>query len=182
MAIRLDGILNTVAGATTSSYIRIEYIKYMPYAGLVEYNPILFKNDLEAEISRIRYFGDELPSSMLPVPHISMSFESGSFESDFELQDIYTLPLSGALQEITVDHYGTALLSASIEVTDFDDDGNEVVKQEMVKWQDFSIVSQSTEQKHPLDLARSGSILAQCYQHLSSTLAEQVPSGSIIEI
>ena len=44
MAIRLDGILNTVAGAITSSYIRIEYIKYMPYAGLVEYNPILFKN------------------------------------------------------------------------------------------------------------------------------------------
>ena len=53
MAITLDGTLSTLAGATTSSYIRIEYIKYMPYAGLVEYNPMLFKNETEADISRI---------------------------------------------------------------------------------------------------------------------------------
>jgi len=182
MAITLDGTLSTLAGATTSSYIRIEYIKYMPYAGLVEYNPMLFKNETEADISRIRYFGDDLPTSMLPIPHTSMSFEPGSFSSDFELNDIMVLPLSGALQNVSVDHYGIALQSASIEVTDFDDDGNEIVTQEIMKWQEFSVISQSIEERHPLDLSRSGSILSQCYEHLKNSIAEQIPSGSILEI
>ena len=73
MAIRLEGTLNTVAGATTGSYIRLEYVKYMPWVGSIEYTPMCFKNELEADMSRIRYFGDELPAATFPIPHMSMN-------------------------------------------------------------------------------------------------------------
>ena len=38
MAIRLQGQLSTVSGETTGSYLRIEYVKFMPWVGEVEYN------------------------------------------------------------------------------------------------------------------------------------------------
>ena len=182
MAIRLKGTLDTVAGATTGSYIRIEYVKYMPWQGTVEYNPICFKNELEANMSRIRYFGDELPSATYPVPNISMSLSSGSFTTDVNIENIITFPLTGSLQDVNIDHYGTATMSASIEVSDFDEDGNEVTTEEEIYWQEYSIVSQSIEQKHPIELSRTGSILSQCYQHLKSTLAEQIPAENIQDV
>ena len=182
MAIRLEGILNTVAGATTGSYIRIEYVKYMPWVGTIEYTPMCFKNELEADMSRIRYFGDELPAATFPIPHMSMSLESGSFTGDLEIEYTMTLPLTGALQDVNIKHYGTAINSASVDVTDFDDDGNEVTTQQIMTWEEFGIVSESIEQKHPIDLSRSGSLLSQCYAHLKETLAEQIPAESILDV
>jgi len=182
MAITLDGTLNTYAGATTGSYIRIDFVKVMPWIGQIEYNPMIFKNTLEADMSRIKYYGDELPTSTFPIPTISMSFESGSFSEDFELADLQTFPITGALTEVVVDHYGTALMSSSIEVTDFDDDGNEVTTSEILKWTEYSIVSQSTENKYPIDLSKTSSIIEQCYVHLRGVIAEQIPSQSILDI
>lgn len=182
MAIRLEGTLNTVAGATTGSYIRIEYVKYMPWVGSIEYTPMCFKNELEADMSRIRYFGDELPSATYPIPHMSMSLESGSFTGDLELEYTMTFPTTGALQDVNVNHYGTSIHSASVDVTDYDDDGNEIVTQETMVWEELGIISQSIEQKNPIDLSRTGSLLSQCYDHLKSTLAEQIPSSSILDV
>lgn len=182
MAIRLEGILNTVAGATTGSYIRIEYVKYMPWVGTIEYTPMCFKNELEADMSRIRYFGDELPAATFPIPHMSMSLESGSFTGDLDIEYTMTLPLTGALQDVNIKHYGTTINSSSVDVTDFDEDGNEVTTQEIMTWEEFGIVSESIEQKHPIDLSRSGSLLSQCYTHLKETLAEQIPAENILDV
>ena len=126
MAIRLKGTLNTVAGATSESYLRVEFVKLMPWLGKVEYNPILFKNELEAGMSKVRYYGDPPPTSSLPVPIMSMSLESGSLDTEVSWDDIQEFPVTGALQEVTVNHYSTTVKSASIEVTDFEENGNEV--------------------------------------------------------
>jgi hypothetical protein len=182
MAIRLKGTLDTVAGATTGSYIRIEYVKYMPWIGAVEYNPICFKNELEADMSRIRYFGDELPSATYPIPNVSMSLSSGSFTADVNIENIITLPLTSSLQDVNISHYGTAIMSASIEVSDFDENGDEIITEEVIQWQEHSIISQSVEEKYPIDLSRTGSILSQCYQHLKDTLAEQIPAENILDV
>lgn len=182
MAIQLKGTLNTVAGPTSESYLRIEFVKFMPWLGKIEYNPVLFKNAAEADMSRIQYFEDTPPSSTFIVPFLSMSLDSGSFSGPLELQDLQHIPLTGALQEVTINHYTQSVVTQSVEVTDFDDDGNEVTTVETVKWPVQVVYSQSIEEKHPLDFSRTGSILEQCYEHFKGVLAEQIPAENILDI
>ena len=182
MAISLKGTLNTVAGPTSESYLRIEFVKFMPWVGKIEYNPILFKNAGEAAMSRIRYYEDEPPTSTFVVPPISMSLQSGSFSGSVEFEDLQHIPLTGALQEITINHYTQSIVTQSVEVTDFDDDGNEITTTEIVNWPVQVVYSQSIEEKHPIDLSRSGSILEQCYTHFKDILAEQVPAENILDV
>ena len=182
MAISLKGTLNTVAGPTSESYFRIDFVKFMPWVGKIEYNPMLFKNKEEAQMSRIQYYEDTPPSSTFVVPFMSMSLHSGSFSGSLELTSLEYIPLTGSLQDVTINHYTQSTVTQSVEVTDFDDDGNEVTTTETVYWPIQEVYSQSIEEKHPIDLSRSGSILSQCYEHYKGILAEQVPVESILDV
>ena len=73
MAIRLKGTLNTLTGVTEESYIRIEYAQYRPFDGTIAYNPVLYKNTLSADMSKIQYYGQELPQEKFLSPAVSMS-------------------------------------------------------------------------------------------------------------
>jgi len=181
MAIQLKGTLNTVAGPTSESYLRIEFVKFKPWMGEIEYNPILFRNPQEAEMSRIQYYEDDTPFGTYIVPFLSMSLESGSYSGSLQLDDLITLPLTGALQDITINHYTQSVVTKSVEVTDFDEDGNEVTTTETIKWRAQTVYSQSIEQKHPIELDRSGSLLEQCYSHYKGILAEQIPAENILD-
>lgn len=182
MAIRLQGQLSTVSGETTGSYLRIEYVKFMPWVGEVEYNPMLFRNEVESGWSRRQFYEDPLPTSSLLVPLISMSLNYENNDYDVEIDEIIKFPITGALEEVTVDHYAETLHSASVIVTDFDENGNEVTSSDFTYWNQYSIYSQSIQEKTPIELGRTGSILEQCYTHLKGYLAEQVPSGSILDV
>tara|TARA_R100001509_G_scaffold127263_1_gene80658 strand:+ start:419 stop:985 length:567 start_codon:yes stop_codon:yes gene_type:complete len=188
MAIQLKGTLNTVFGATSESYLRIEYVKFKPWEGTIEYNPILYKTPLDAEMSRIQFYGDIPPERTFPCPFISMSFvsgsaeESGSIDTEITFDDIIQIPLSGALQEVTVNHYSNIVHSMSVEVTDFDEDGNEIITEDLMYWNEYGIGSQSLETRNPVDLSRTGSLLEQCYDHFKVILAEQIPAENILDI
>ena len=182
MAIRLKGTLSTLTGATEESYIRIEYAQYRPFDGTIAYNPILYKNTLSADMSKIQYYGQELPQEKFLSPSVSMSLESGSLEADVAFDDIIILPLSGAAQEITINHYANTLHSMSVEITDFDEDGNEVITNDFTYWNEYGIASQSLETRNPIDLSRTGSLLEQCYDHFKGILTEQIPAENILDI
>tara|TARA_R100001509_G_C4792753_1_gene190346 strand:+ start:199 stop:765 length:567 start_codon:yes stop_codon:yes gene_type:complete len=188
MAIQLKGTLNTVFGATSESYLRIEFVKYKPFEGSIEYNPVLYKNPLDAKMSRIQFYGDTLPASTFPCPFVSMSYVSGSSEesegTDIELKidNCIEIPLSGALQEVTINHYSNVIHSMSVEVTDFDDNGEEIITEEQILWNEYGIGSQSLEMRNPVDLSRTGSLLEQCYDHFKVVLAEQIPAENILDI
>jgi|TARA_R110000796_G_scaffold196217_1_gene312710 hypothetical protein len=181
MAVQIQGTLNTVKGPTTSSYFRIEHFKVKPWVGEVEYNPMLFNSAEDAGMSRIQFYGDELPNILL-TPLLELSLVSGSENLEFELPELITFPLTGALEDVTINHYTQSLTSQSVEVTDYDEDGNETVTTETQYWHDQVIYSQSIEEKNPIDLAGLGDIYNKCYTHFKSIIAENLPSANILDI
>ena len=70
----------------------------------------------------------------------------------------------------------------SVEITDFDEDGNEVVTNDFTYWNEYGIASQSLETRNPIELSRTGSLLEQCYDHFKGILKEQVPVENILDI
>ena len=142
---------------------------------------MLFNSAEDAGMSRIQYYGDELPN-ILVTPLMELSFVSGSENIDFDIPDLITFPLTGALQDVTVNHYTQSLTSQSVEVTDYDEDGNEITTMENQYWQDQVIYSQSIQEKHPIDLSGLGDIYERCYTHFKSVLAENIPAVNILDI
>ena len=182
MAIRLKGILNTVAGATSESYLRIEFVKLMPWVGVVEYNPVLFRSQEEADAARIQYYGDELPQGFVVVPPIDLTLQSGSLDVSVSWDDLVSYPITGALQDVTINHYTESIVTQSIEATDFDEDGNEVTTTREVYWPEQTVYSQSIEQKNPIDLSRTTNIMEDCYEHFKGILATQIPAENILDL
>lgn len=181
MALSLVGSLETVTGSTTGSYIRVEYVKIKPWEGIIEYNPMLYRSKLDAEMSKIRYYGDTLPVSTFPIPLISMSLENNNKDQRIYFSDLMYLELTGSLQEMTINHYSQSLLSESIQVLNFNEDGEEVISEDFRYWEELTVYSQSVEEHNPIDLSKADNALEECYKHLRGVLETQIPSSNIID-
>lgn len=181
MALSLAGSLETLAGTTTGSYIRIEFVKIKPWEGVIEYNPMLYRNKLDAEMSKIRYYGDTLPVSTFPIPLISMSLNTNDKNQRIYFTDLMYLELTGSLQEMTINHYSQSLLSESIQVLNFDEDGEEAISEDFRYWEELTVYSQSIEEHNPIDLSKANNAMEECYIHLRGVLETQISSSNIID-
>lgn len=181
MALQLQGTLKTEWGNTETAYIRIEFYKVQPWFGQVEYNPLIFLHAEDASISRKEYYQDDL-APMYAIPLRDMHYESGSITGSFELPEILTFPLTGSAVERTINHYTESITSASVDVVDFDEDGNEITVTEWTYTTESIMYSQSIVEHNPISLDSLSSIYQDCYTHLKSTLATQIPSGSILDV
>lgn len=181
MALSLVGSLDTVAGSTTGSYIRVEFVKIKPWVGIIEYNPILYRNELDAEMSKIRFYGDTLPQSTFPIPLISMSLNYGNVEQSIIFDDLMYIEMTGSLQQVEINHYTQSLLSESIQVVSFNDNGEEEYSEELKYWEELKIYSQSLEEVNPIDLTIADNAIEKCYKHLRGVLELQIPSSNILD-
>lgn len=181
MAIHLEGTLHTVEGETTSSYLRVEYVRIKPWEGIAEYNPAIYYSGVEAEESRKKYFQDEMKIHNI-IPHVSMSYEFSGSNSPLKIQDYYVFPITGSPQPVTVNHYTHSIISESYDMVDFDDDGNEIITHEIRYVSQSTLYSSSIEYKNEIDLNLHSNIFNSCYNHLKEQILAQVVSGSIKDI
>lgn len=181
MALQIQGKLKTGWGDTETAYVRIEFYKVQPWAGKVEYNPLIFLHAEDAAKSRKQYYQQD-HAPIYAIPLINLEYESGSITGSFELPEVINFPLTGSSVTRSIEHWTQSLVSSSHEVVDFDDEGNEVTTTQWTYASESVMYSQSIVDENPIVLDDLTNIYANCYDHLRGVLATQIPSSSILDV
>ena len=182
MAIQLNGTLKTEWGNTNSAYIRIEFYKVKPWMGEVEYNPILFLTSSDAIKAKKHWYQDPLPTAVPIVPLRDMEYESGSITGSFTLPELISFPVTASTERVNQEHWEEVWTSSSQVYVDFDENGDEVEVTGWVSSSQWTKVSESLQDYNRIDLDQLTDIYDQCYTHLKSVIAENIPSSSILDV
>ena len=182
MAVQIKGTLKTEWGDTDTGYIRIEFYKVKPWLGEVEYNPMLFLTSSDAINSKKYWYQDPLPVGVPSVPLRDMEYESGSITGSFVLPELISFPVTASTERVNQEHWEEVWTSSSQVYVDFDENGDEVEVTGWVSSSQWTKVSESLQDYNRIDLDQLTDIYDQCYTHLKTVIAENIPSSSILDV